>query len=148
MTNWPQVSVELPPGYGGCFGCGADNPVGLKLKFERHEGGVKAVCTPDARFQGWPGFMHGGILGCMLDEAMSWATVHAGVRCITAHFEVRLKRLTPIDSPLTITVRITLRTRKVVNCSSQICLADGTVVAEGGATHFVVGTEGGNTGGR
>jgi acyl-coenzyme A thioesterase PaaI-like protein len=55
--------------------------------------------------------------------------------------EVRLLRLTPMDEPLAVTARVTRQTRKVIQCSSVLSLADGIAVAEGTATQFVVGGE-------
>jgi acyl-coenzyme A thioesterase PaaI-like protein len=138
MVNWPQVSIDLPESYRHCFGCGTDNPIGLKLKFEPDGKGIKSVFTPDERYQGWPGYLHGGIVGCLLDEVMSNAAYQQGIRCITAKYEARLKRLIPIGEPLTITSHITRKTRKVIECTSAVKLSDGTVAAEGNATHFVI----------
>jgi acyl-coenzyme A thioesterase PaaI-like protein len=137
MGNWPQVVIDLPEGYSQCFGCGQDNPIGLKLKFEPDGKGIKAIFTPDERYQGWPGYLHGGIVGCLLDEVMSNAATSQGVRCVTARIETRLKRLIPINIPLVITSHVTRKTRKVIDCASAVRLQDGTIVAEGNATHFV-----------
>jgi len=138
MGMWPQVSIDLPEGYGLCFGCGQDNPIGLKMKFAPDGKGVSAIFNPDARYQGWPGYLHGGIVACLLDEAMSHAAGATGARCVTARFETRLKRLTPISGPLTVTGHVTRKTRKVIECAAAVSLADGTVAAEGNATHFVI----------
>jgi acyl-coenzyme A thioesterase PaaI-like protein len=138
MSNWPQILINLPENYRHCFGCGVDNPIGLKLKFEPDGKGIKSIFTPDERYQGWPGYLHGGIAGCLLDEVMSNAAYQQGIRCVTAKYEARLTRLIPIGVPLTITSNITRRTRKVIECASTIKLPDGTIVAEGNATQFVI----------
>lgn len=138
MSNWPQVVLNLEPGYGGCFGCGSQNPIGLKLKFQRDISGSRAEFTATEHYQGWPGYLHGGIAGLLLDEVMSNAAAAGGVPCVTAKYETRLKKLIPINQPLTISARITRRTRKVIECVSEITLRDGTVAAEGSATHFIV----------
>lgn len=138
MSDWPQVELKLSPGYAGCFGCGQDNPIGFKLKFQRDECGTRAEFTPTEKYQGWPGYLHGGIAGCLLDEVMSNAAAFGGIRCVTAKYETRLKKLIPINQPLMLTAQITRKTRKVIECKSQIALKDGTVVAEGTATHFVI----------
>ena len=138
MGNWPQVSIDLPEGYSQCFGCGQDNPIGLKLKFEPDGKGIKSVFIADERYQGWPGYMHGGIVACLLDEIMGNVTYLQGIKCITAKIETRLRQLIPIGVPLTITAHINRKTRKVIDCSSTVKLPDGTVVAEGSATHFVI----------
>ncbi|MDP2919047.1 MAG: PaaI family thioesterase [Dehalococcoidia bacterium] len=140
MGIWPQVSMNVPEGYSKCFGCGQDNPHGLKLKFAPEGQGVKAVFTPDERYQGWPGYLHGGIVGCLLDEAVGYAASSTGVRVVTAKLEIRLKRLTPINGPLTVTGYIVKKTRKVMRSAAVVSLADGTVVAEADATQFVVET--------
>jgi acyl-coenzyme A thioesterase PaaI-like protein len=142
MSNWPQVILNLKPGYGGCFGCGQDNPIGLQLKFQRDAHGTRCEFTGSEKYQGWPGYLHGGIVGCLLDEVMSNTASTGGVRCVTAKYETRLKKLIPIHEPLLITAHITRRTRKVIECVSQMALKDGTVVAKGSATHFVVDSEG------
>jgi len=146
MATYPQVLMDVPEDYNGCFGCGRANPIGLKLKFAPEGGGVRTVFTPDDRYQGWPGYVHGGIIGCLLDEAMSYAAIFQGVRCVTARLEYRLKRLTPIDQPLTITGHVTRKTRKVIECRATVALADGSVMAEGTATHFVIGPSSGQVG--
>jgi acyl-coenzyme A thioesterase PaaI-like protein len=138
MGTWPQVNMNLPDGYSQCFGCGQENPIGLKLKFHEEGKGVKAEFVAGEQYQGWPGYLHGGIVGCLLDEAMSYAVLFAGHRCVTARFEVRLKHLTPINEPLTITASVTRKTRKVIECTSAIGLKNGTIVAEGNATQFLV----------
>lgn len=130
--------MNVPEGYSKCFGCGQDNPHGLKLKFTPEGKGVKAVFMPDERYQGWPGYLHGGIVGCLLDEAVGYAASVTGVRCVTAKFEMRLKRLTPINGPLTVTGHIVKKTRKVIQSTAEVSLADGTVMAEASATQFVV----------
>ena len=135
MGTWPQINMNLPDGYSKCFGCG---PIGLKLKFHEEGEGVKAEFTAGEQYQGWPGYLHGGIVGCLLDEAMSYAVLFAGQHCITAEFKVRLKRLTPINEPLVITSSITKKTRKVIECISAISLSDGTILAEGSAKQFIV----------
>jgi len=149
MGMWPQVSIDLPPGYGLCFGCGQDNPIGLKMKFGPDGKGVKTIFTADRRFQGWPGYVHGGIVSCLLDEAVSHASATAGVRCVTARLNTRLKRLIPVDVPLVITAHVTRKTRKVIECTAMICMPDGAIAAEGTATHFVINTrpEAGKSGG-
>jgi len=144
MTIWPQVNVELPEGYAGCFGCGHDNPIGLKLKFDKKGLSVSTVFTPDDRYQGWPGYLHGGIAACMLDEAMTWAAIQTSNRNITAKFEVRLKKMIPVNVPLTLVGHVTKQTRKLIFSTATMSLPDGTVVAESSASHFVVTGSGEN----
>lgn len=120
-----------------CFGCGKDNPIGLKLCFTWDGKTARAEFVPGKLHQGWSGIIHGGIIVCLLDEAMSYATYLEGIHCLTAEMHARLKRLAQIDEPLIITATITKRTRKLVVTRAAIALKDGSTVAEGEATMFV-----------
>ncbi|MFC1962064.1 PaaI family thioesterase, partial [Chloroflexota bacterium] len=71
MVIMPRVSVNTDMSDGLCFGCGQNNPIGLKLKFKKDGDGVRTEFTPGESYQGWPGMVHGGIIGCLLDEAMA-----------------------------------------------------------------------------
>ena len=97
-----------------------------------------ASFTATEQYQGWPGFLHGGIAACLLDEAMSYAALFAGERSLTAKMEMRLKKLIPINELLTINGMVIKRTRKVIECSASITLQDGTDVAESTAKQFVI----------
>lgn len=138
MTTWPQVTINTDRSYSQCFGCGQNNPIGLKLSFQWDGNTTKAEFTPTELYQGWPGQVHGGILSCILDEAMSWAVLHESMNCITAKIQVNLKRLASINEPLTVIASITKKTRKLVKTKAAISSKDGTLIAEGTATHFVV----------
>ena len=138
MTTWPQISIDADRDYSRCFGCGQNNPIGLKLSFQWDGKTARAEFTPTEFYQGWPGLVHGGIMICLLDEAMAYAGLFEGTICVTAKMQVKLRHLTPINEPLVITSSITKKTRKVVGTRAAISLRNGTLVAEGTATQFVV----------
>ena len=138
MTTWPQITINIDREYRQCFGCGQDNPIGLKLSFRQDGNMARTEYTPSELYQGWPGLVHGGILSCMLDEAMGWVVMLQGINCVTAEMQVKLKRPVPVNEPLTITSSITRQTRKLIKSKAAISLDDGTLIAEGTATQFVV----------
>ena len=142
MTNWPQISISADQDYSHCFGCGQNNPIGLKLDFRRDGQTIRADFTPTGLHQGWPGMVHGGIIICLLDEAMGYACLFEDMISVTAEIQVQLKRLTPINQPLLITSSVTRKTRKLVKTKARVTLKDGTLVAEGTATQFVVDSQG------
>jgi uncharacterized protein (TIGR00369 family) len=137
MTNWPKLSVEIDKDFDQCFACGQKNPIGLKLKFRREGDGVRAEFTPSKLHQGWSGVVHGGIIGCILDEAMSYAALYAGVNSLTARMQTRFKRPLPTGEPLVITARVTKQTRKLIEAEAEMHLRDGTPVADSTATMFI-----------
>ncbi len=140
MANWPQISVKMEKSTDMCFACGKDNPIGLKLRFDWDGKTARAEFTPSELHQGWTGIMHGGLIVCLLDEAMSYAAVFEKMDTLTAKLQVRIKSPIPIGKPLFITGNITKRTRKLVEIKGAIFLQDGTLVAEATATQFVFNT--------
>ena len=138
MAGWPQIPIDIGKGYSHCFGCGKDNPIGLKLDFRQDGKIVRAEFTPTELHQGWSGIVHGGIIACLLDEAMGYATRFAGMNCVTAGIQVRLRRTALIGEPLIITSSITENKRRLVKTEASISLKDGTIVAEATATQFVI----------
>ena len=137
MANWPQISIEMEKELGMCFVCGQDNPIGLKLRFDWDGKTAKAEFTPNKLHQGWSGIVHGGIITCLLDEAMSYAALFEKINTVTAQLQVRMKRPVQIGQPLSITGNVTKRTRKLVETKATIFLKDGTPVAEATGTQFV-----------
>ncbi|MBA7597582.1 hypothetical protein ES703_04586 [subsurface metagenome] len=137
MTNWPQLPVDTVKECDKCFACGQKNPIGLKLNFSWDGKEVKAEFTPGEFHQGWAGLVHGGIISCLLDEAMSYAALYSGMNSLTARMQTRFKRPLPIDEPLTVTGSITRKTRRLVETKAELRLADGTLVAESTATMFI-----------
>ena len=138
MSNWPQISLDTHKDYNHCFGCGQDNTIGLKLKFQTDGKTVKAEFTPGEQHQGWSGYLHGGITACILDEVLSQAVHMDGLNCVTARLDTKLTHLIPINQPIVITSSVTHKTRKVIKTKATVFLKDGTIAAEGVGTHFVV----------
>ncbi len=138
MVVLPKLKLDTNLDAGLCFGCGLNNPIGLKLNFTREGDACRAEFTPDAAFQGWPGLVHGGIIGCLLDEAMSYAAYFANTTCLTATLEYRIRQPVKVEEPLIITGRVTRDRKKLVETSATVCLKDGTIVAEGTAKQFVI----------
>lgn len=63
-----------------CFGCGTLNVNGLQLLLmsEVESDGVWTSFTPDVRFEGYGGLVHGGIISTVLDEVMAWSLYRTG----------------------------------------------------------------------
>ena len=148
MVRLPKVSINTDISDGLCFGCGRNNPFGLKLHFKWDGNTAKAEFTPDTHHQGWKGIVHGGIITCMLDEAMTYAARFQGLNCLTARMHVTFKRPAVVDELLVITSSIVRNARRLIETKASIFSQDGTLVAEATATQFVVETRSGDGGSR
>ena len=90
-----------------CFICGLENPVGLHLPiYETEPGVMKSSYTAPEHFQGYPGVLHGGIVGAIIDEIGGRA--HMGIDPInprfmfTAKLEIKFRKTVPVGKPLKI----------------------------------------------
>ena len=90
-----------------CFICGLENPIGLHLHiYETEPGVVETTYIAPDHFQGYPGVLHGGIVGALIDEISGRA--HMGSDpdnprfMFTAKLEVKYRRNVPVGKPLKI----------------------------------------------
>ncbi len=64
--------------------------MGLALRYSNEEdGGVGAVFVGHAALEGYPGFLHGGVVTGILDGAMVHCLFARGIRALTAELRVR-----------------------------------------------------------
>jgi uncharacterized protein (TIGR00369 family) len=90
-----------------CFGCGKANPTGLNLEFLLAED-QSVVCNaivPDT-FEGPVGYVHGGIIATLLDEAMSKAVRARGIIAMTRNMEVDYQRPVPSLATIRLEARV------------------------------------------
>ena len=138
MPDLPENSnpvTEVAPDYHGpqnhCFGCGPGNPVGLKLHFEPAEDNASVSCstTVSDQYEGPPGYLHGGIIATLLDEAMSKANRTRGITAMTRQMQVDYLRPVPSNSPVQITGQVTRSEGRKHWTTAQIQNASGVTLA-------------------
>src|SRR5262245_66181704 len=93
-----------------CFICGMENPVGLHLHiYETGPGEVESTYNAPEHFQGYPGVLHGGIVGALIDEIAGRSHMgsdpSASRFMFTARLEVKYRQNVPIGKPLKIVGR-------------------------------------------
>ena len=75
-----------------CFGCGRDNPIGLKLDMKLDGDRCVAYFTPKAEHESYGDRMHGGLTSTLLDEVMGdYVFRKAGKPAYTARLEIRFR---------------------------------------------------------
>lgn len=113
-----------------CFGCGQQNPSGLRLKFFVDEQRT-IVCRVSLarRFEGPPGHAHGGIIATLLDEAMSKANRQFGVLAMTRQMEVEYLKPVPLGATLLLTGWHEGSSGRKHRCEAEIENGSGVVLA-------------------
>ena len=107
LTTAEIVDVLRKHTDNGCFACGPENPIGLRIDdFAQVDGDVVASFEAREHYQGTTAALHGGIAATALDEILVWASIlQQDVLTVTAKMEVRYHR------PVETTGRIELRSR-------------------------------------
>lgn len=113
-----------------CFGCGTENPIGLRLKFRRAEDGARAQFQPRPEYQGWDGVLHGGILLTLLDETLAYATMFAAGPTVTAEMTTRFRRPAPLDATYALHGQVIDRRHGMVRARATISDQQGQLIAE------------------
>ena len=105
QTQAGNITGKRQPNSRHCFICGMENPIGLHLHiYETAPGEVESTYTAPDHFQGYPGVLHGGIVGAIIDEISGRA--HTGSDPLkprfmfTAKMEVKYRKNVPIGKPL------------------------------------------------
>ena len=128
--------TNVPVDDGNCFACGPDNPIGMRLHFERSgEKSVRALVTLGSQFQGWKNIAHGGIAMALLDEAMAHSAAAVGFRGVTASMSTRFRAPVPLETPLEVHGEV-IWIRRHVLALRAVVRAGGKVLVEGEG-HFV-----------
>ena len=126
-----------------CFGCGKNNPHGMRLKFSYDEAGKRFLCRfrLTKRFTGPPGHAHGGIIATILDEAMGKVNKIYNVIALTSEISVQYLKPVPLGKPLRVeSHEVSVRGRRHINAAA-ILNQRGDVLARSRGTFIAVDAE-------
>jgi acyl-coenzyme A thioesterase PaaI-like protein len=124
-----------------CYACGDLNPVGLHLHFTVGEEWVSAPFEAQQVHQGYPGFVHGGVVASLLDEAMGWATYGRGIWALTGKMELRYRGIVPTGVPLEVRGKIGRDRGRTLEVIAELRDGEGAVLAEATGLFFRVAGE-------
>jgi len=131
---------------GVCFGCGAANEKGLRIRSVAvHDDETTAEWHAEKHHEAFPGMLSGGICGTLLDCHSNWTAAHHLMKkngkdapdcTVTAEYAVKLLRPTPSGETIKLRARVVESTeRKAIveaelEAGGEICATcRGTFVA-------------------
>jgi uncharacterized protein (TIGR00369 family) len=123
-----------------CFGCGGANARGMQLTFEQDDAArrIRGAFRISADYQGGSGFVHGGIIGTLLDEVMAKVSRFAGDHAVTAELTVEYLRPVPVDRELVVEGWEVGRAGRKRSRVGEIRDASGAVLACGRGTFIEI----------
>jgi acyl-coenzyme A thioesterase PaaI-like protein len=90
-----------------CIICGQKNPVGLKVKFDiLPDQSVSAEFMCKFMYEGYKGFMQGGIIASLLDSAMTNCLFAHNIAAFTAEFNLKYKKPVRCGSKITVSAHM------------------------------------------
>ncbi len=112
-----------------CFACGRKNPDGLQLDIRETPDGVELDFTPDIKWQGWIGIVHGGIVSTILDELLAWACTVRGYDAVTGELKIRFRQPMKIGQAIHGIGRITEEHGQLLLGESRLFDESGRLIA-------------------
>ncbi|NMK38364.1 PaaI family thioesterase [Megasphaera elsdenii] len=114
-----------------CFGCGRDNPIGLKLDMKLDGDRCVAYFTPKAEHESYGDRMHGGLTSTLLDEVMGdYVFRKVGKPAYTARLEIRFRSAIRIGETVKVEGWPEVHRGRLFIMKGKITHADGTPAAE------------------
>ncbi len=124
--------------YPRCFGCGQENPIGLRLSPHIDEDAVVASFVPKDDHQGWPGIVHGGIIASLLYEVLENFAHQRGIVAMMRRMDTRLRRPAKTGVEIRAKSWLTEQSDREMHVSATLTSADGMLIAEGEAALVIL----------
>lgn len=115
-----------------CFGCGKENPSGLKIPFvvDRKKKAIRGEFTPGPEYQGYQGVTHGGIIATLLDEAMVRLAFDLGFYAVTAWMEIRYTAPLATGEKVFVSANIIKEGKKLLEATAEVNDSSGIYIAK------------------
>ena len=122
-----------------CFGCGADNPFGLKLTFQGdpETGEAWAEFLPPDFLAGGANMMHGGFIALLLDEVSSKVLSMLDKHGVTRNIEVSFEKPVNLSGPVRLEAKLSEHDGRKHFIDARILNRDGEVLARSKALFLV-----------
>jgi acyl-coenzyme A thioesterase PaaI-like protein len=116
---------------------GLSHPVAPQLRIDLHEGGGTGEVVIGPVFEGGPGIVHGGVLALLIDHAMGCVAARPERPSMTVRLTMRYRKPTPLNVPLTVSVRLDKIEGRKLHLSADIT-ANGQVTVEADAVFLTL----------
>jgi acyl-coenzyme A thioesterase PaaI-like protein len=129
----PDFSVE-PSSYRSHMSLvgGWSHPIAPQLNMDVREDGGSGEVVVGRLFQGGPGLCHGGVVALLIDHAMGCVANRPDRPAMTVRLDLRYRRPTPLEVPLTVAVRLDRIEGRQLHLSATVTARDEiTVEADG-----------------
>ena len=136
MAKTPPRSQDLH-----CFVCGPENSRGLHLKFHLSDGLCRTRFVSNSHHQGYDGWVHGGVLGAVLDDAMANWLYLQNLHAVAGRLTFRFRTPVAIGTPLQVEGRLIKRRGKVAQMAAEARDPSGQKVAEADGAYFILGEQ-------
>jgi uncharacterized protein (TIGR00369 family) len=134
-----------------CFGCGGANPRGMHLTFEQDDSArrIRGAFRLSKDYQGGLGFIHGGIIATVLDEAMGKVCRFRNSPAVTAELVIEYLKPVRVDQDLVIEAYEVEKNGRNLHNVGEIRNQEGVVLARGKGRFVVLdwATRGGRNAG-
>ncbi|OGO77400.1 MAG: thioesterase [Clostridiales bacterium GWB2_37_7] len=115
-----------------CLVCGMKNDFGLKTSFyELENGEIVSIFKTMNEHQSYPGRLHGGITGAILDETIGRAIMIKDKKVwgVTIELNISYKKPIPLNTELKAIGRITKDTSRIFEGTGELILPNGEIAA-------------------
>ncbi len=123
-----------------CFGCGVKNNHGLHqdFPFDEKTGEVKFSFRAEEFMEGAPGYVHGGIIASILDEAQGVLCFHIGHAVMTDQLNMKYHFATSLNEEIQIRCWLTAVRKRRLYTKATIHNKDGKLLVSSRAVWYVL----------
>jgi acyl-coenzyme A thioesterase PaaI-like protein len=117
---------------------GLRNPAGLGLQYRLEGDLVVGEWTPGPEHVGFPGFVHGGLVSAVLDDAMGRFSALWHRWVVTAKLSVRYRSGARVGRPLRVEARVLRSGPRLLESAGRMTDPEGAEVATATATYLPI----------
>jgi len=123
-----------------CYGCGPENEHGLEASFafDEESGEVRFNYQAKPFALGAPGFVHGGVLATIMDEAQGVLCFHVGHMVMTDRLSMKYHKATSLFHPFQVRSWLTAVRKKRLYTRGTIHSMEGELLVSSTAVWYML----------